>query len=118
MTLASTPKRAIGDTALAIATSSAVVLILVSLVVIIGEVLVRGGPRLTFSFLLEAPKNGMMGGGIFPAIVGTAAMVILMTVACVPVGVATAVYLSEYASPDSRAAAWIRIAVRNLAGDA
>src|SRR5262245_39074243 len=109
-------RRSVGDLSLAIATGAAVVLILLSLAVIVGEVVVRGGPRLTLSFLVESPRNGMMAGGIFPAIVGTAAMVILMTVACVPVGVATAVFLSEYAAPDSRAAAWIRIAVRNLAG--
>ena len=41
----------------------------------------------------------MTAGGIFPAIVGMVEMVILMTLAGVPVGVATAIYLHEYASP-------------------
>ena len=45
----------------------------------------------------------MTAGGIFPAIFGMVAMVILMTLAVVPVGVATAIYLHEYASPSSPA---------------
>ena len=39
-----------------------------------------------------------------------------MTIAVMPVGVLTAVYLHEYAPPDSRLARWIRVAVVNLAG--
>jgi phosphate transport system permease protein len=58
----------------------------------------------------------MMGGGIFPAIYGTAVMTLIMTVAVMPVGVLTAVYLHEYAPPASRLAGMVRIAVTNLAG--
>ena len=47
----------------------------------------------------------MTGGGIFPAIYGTVVMTLLMTVAVLPVGVATAVYLHEYASPRLEAGA-------------
>ena len=58
----------------------------------------------------------MTAGGIFPAIFGMVAMVLLMTLAVVPVGVATAIYLHEYASPVSPVTRAIRIAVANLAG--
>ena len=58
----------------------------------------------------------MTAGGIFPAIVGMVEMVILMTLAGVPIGVATAIYLHEYASPVSPLTRAIRIAVANLAG--
>jgi phosphate transport system permease protein len=58
----------------------------------------------------------MMGGGIFPAIYGTAIMTLVMTVAVMPVGVLTAIYLHEYAPPGSRLAAIVRVAVTNLAG--
>ena len=58
----------------------------------------------------------MTEGGIFPAIIGMVEMVILMTLAGVPVGVATAIYLHEYASPVSPLTRAIRIAVANLAG--
>ncbi len=58
----------------------------------------------------------MTAGGIFPAIIGMVEMVILMTIAGVPIGVATAIYLHEYASPVSPLTRAIRIAVANLAG--
>lgn len=77
----------------------------------------RGGlGRLSWEFLTAAPAAGMTEGGIFPAIYGTAVLTLLMTVAVLPVGVLTAVYLHEYAPPRSRFAAWVRAAVHNLAG--
>ena len=54
--------------------------------------------------------------GIFPAIFGTGALVILMTIGVVPVGVMTAIYLQEYTRPDSKITRMIRIAINNLAG--
>jgi phosphate transport system permease protein len=58
----------------------------------------------------------MTKGGIFPAIFGTVALTLLMTIAAVPAGVATAVFLTEYAPPSSRLARAIRVAIANLAG--
>jgi phosphate transport system permease protein len=58
----------------------------------------------------------MTEGGIFPAIVGTALLVIIMSLAGVPIGTVTALYLSEYASRTSRIARAIRFAVNTLAG--
>ena len=58
----------------------------------------------------------MESGGIFPAIFGTVAMVILMVIAVVPIGVLTAVYLHEYTRPDSMVTRLIRVAINNLAG--
>jgi phosphate transport system permease protein len=57
----------------------------------------------------------MTKGGIFPAIVGTAVMTIIMAVAAVPFGVITAIYLAEYASEKSVVAKTIRFAVKTLA---
>ncbi len=57
----------------------------------------------------------MTKGGIFPAIVGTAVMTIIMAVAAVPFGVITAIYLAEYASEKSILAKTIRFAVKTLA---
>lgn len=104
------------DLALTFATGAAVALILAVLVLILADVAVHGGPKLTLGFLMEAPREGMTAGGIFPAIVGTTALVLIMTLAGVPVGVATAVYLHEYAAPGSRFAQVVRVAVQNLAG--
>jgi phosphate transport system permease protein len=97
-------------------TGSAVVVILMTLAAILGDVIVHGAPRLSWEFVSAAPRDGMMAGGIFPAIFGTVVVVLAMTVAVVPVGVLTAIYLHEYAAPESRLAGWIRTAVYNLAG--
>jgi phosphate transport system permease protein len=97
-------------------TGLATLLVIAMLAVIVADV-VRGGiGRLSWEFLTAAPKDGMTAGGIFPAIYGTAALTLLMTVAVMPVGVATAVYLHEYAPKGSRLAALVRVAVTNLAG--
>jgi phosphate transport system permease protein len=84
--------------------------------VIFIDVAIHGFPRLTLGFLVQAPTEGMTAGGIFPAIFGTVALVLLMTIAVVPLGVATAIYLHEYASPTGRFTRLVRIAISNLAG--
>jgi phosphate transport system permease protein len=85
-------------------------------VVIMGTVLMGGKDVLSWEFLTAAPREGMTEGGIFPAIVGTALLVIIMSIAGVPIGTVTAIYLSEYASSRSRLARAIRFAVNTLAG--
>jgi phosphate transport system permease protein len=65
----------------------------------------------TWSFITESPKEGLTGGGIFPAIIGTTLLVLLMTIAAVPLGVATAVYLHEYTPAETAKQAWKRFRV-------
>ncbi len=91
-------------------------IIVAMLALIVGNVVVNGHGRISREFLTKAPEQGMTAGGIFPAIFGTVALVILMTIAVVPLGVLTAVHLHEYAKPDSKTARLIRVAVSNLAG--
>ena len=105
-----------GDAVLSIGTGAATLLVLASLFLIVGDVVWHGAGTVSWTFLSAAPEHGMTGGGIFPAIFGTVALVVLMTVAVVPIGVATAIYLSEFAERGSRTAAAVRTAVRNLAG--
>jgi phosphate transport system permease protein len=97
-------------------TGAAAVLVVGMLAVILVDVVRGGAGRLSWEFLSTAPSQGMTQGGIFPAIYGTAILTLLMTVAVMPVGVLTAIYLHEYAPPGSRLAALVRIAVTNLAG--
>lgn len=104
------------DWILAGVTGLAVLLLLAIMFIVLGEVLWNGAPRIDGEFLTSAPSSDMTGGGIWPAIYGTVLMTLLMTVAVVPIGVATGIYLSEYASRRSRVAAWVRAAVVNLAG--
>jgi phosphate transport system permease protein len=106
----------LGDAAMAVSSGAAALLVLTILGVILFDVVHHGLGHLSMTFLTEAPREGMTAGGIFPAIVGMVEMVVLMTLAGVPVGVATAIYLHEYAPAQSRITRVIRIAVANLAG--
>ena len=70
---------------------------------------------ISFDFLFSSPTNGMTEGGIFPALLGTILLVIVALLASVPLGVAAAIYLSEYA-PDNWLTRTINLAIINLAG--
>lgn len=68
-----------------------------------------------FEYVTASPREANTEGGIFPAIVGTLVMTLIM---CIPVtffGVITAIYLHEYAK-ESLLTRSIRIAINNLAG--
>ena len=85
------------------------------LVVILWDLARQGWPVLGWSFLTDVPTNGMTQGGIFPAVLGTVLVTLLTTVTAVPLGVACAVYLSEYGRPGPLTAL-VRAAIRNLSG--
>ena len=91
-------------------------LIIAMLAVILGNIVIHGVGSVTLDFLTKAPESGMTGGGIFPAIFGTVFLVILMTIAVIPLGVATAIYMHEYAPRRSRIVHLVRLAIQNLAG--
>jgi len=91
-------------------------LILAMVVIILGDIAIHGWPSLSWSFVSSFPSADLGHGGVFPAIFGTVALVLLMTIAVVPVGVATAVYLHEYARQDSPIVSFVRLALQNLAG--
>jgi phosphate transport system permease protein len=97
-------------------TTAATLLVLAMLVVVVGDIVVGGWGVVSWEFISQAPTDGMTKGGIFPAIFGTVALTLLMTIVAVPAGVATAVYLTEYAPADSRLARAIRVCIANLAG--
>ena len=91
------------------------VLLILPVVVILGILLYRGIPVLSIDFLLTEPTNGMTAGGILPALIGTVWLVTVALLASVPIGVAAALYLSEYA-PDNWLTRAINLAIINLAG--
>ncbi|MEO5989373.1 MAG: phosphate ABC transporter permease PstA [Candidatus Eisenbacteria bacterium] len=84
--------------------------------VIMGNIILNGWSSVTWEFLSGAPREGMTRGGIFPAIYGTALLVLLMVMALVPFGVGAAVYLQEYADQTAWSTRAVRFAVNNLAG--
>jgi phosphate transport system permease protein len=85
------------------------------LLFIIGFVLVRGLPHITLEFLTAAPRSMGREGGVFPIIVGTICVAGLAILIAGPVGVLTAIYLTEYTRP-SRLTAVIRFGADCLAG--
>jgi phosphate transport system permease protein len=97
-------------------TGLAVLIILALLFTILGNIVANGWTRISWEFLSGDPREGMTAGGIFPAIFGTALLVLLMTIFVVPLGVLVAIYFSEYADRTSMLYRWSRSAVDNLAG--
>ena len=91
------------------------VALVVPVLLVLGLLVIRGGPALSWEFLFTAPTNGMTAGGILPALVGTIWLVLVGLLASVPIGVAAALYLSEYA-PDNWLTRAINLAIINLAG--
>jgi phosphate transport system permease protein len=105
-----------GDRVLYALTAAAAACLVLMLVVLIADVVIGGAKTLSWEFISSAPREGMTKGGVLPAIVGTAALTILMSVVAVPAGVATAIYLAEYAPTDSVLARAVRVCIANLAG--
>jgi len=91
------------------------IMVIIPIILVIGVIVVQGLPAITAEFLFTAPRNGMREGGIWPAIVGTFLLTIGTAIFSVPLGVAIAIYLSEYAR-DSKFTRTIRLAIINLAG--
>ena len=90
-------------------------LLVIPVVLILAVLVVKGAPVLSIEFLFTEPTNGLTAGGIFPALIGTVWLVTVALLASVPIGVAAAVYLSEYA-PDNWLTRIINLAIINLAG--
>lgn len=85
------------------------------IVVIVGYMLWLGAPAISGEFLTALPRDGMRAGGIWPALVGTVYLTLGTAVVAVPLGIAAAIYLSEYAK-DNAVTRAIRLAIINLAG--
>ncbi len=90
-------------------------LIIAVIIILLVVIIIGGKGTFSWEFLTTFPRDGMMKGGIFPAIYGTVLLVIIMSIAAVPFGTITAIYLTEYAHEKSILAQSIRFAVRTLA---
>ncbi len=91
------------------------ILVIAPIILLVGYIVVQGLPAINLEFLFSAPRDGMRAGGIWPAIVGTFWLTIGTAVFSVPLGMAIAIYLSEYAR-DNKFTRTIRLAIINLAG--
>lgn len=79
------------------------------------DIFIKGISAISWDFLTESPSKSGAEGGIYPAIIGTLYLVIGTLVISLPLGIASAIYLSEYAHKNKITHA-IRVAIVTLAG--
>lgn len=99
------------ELAMKIVTGGAAASVMLAAVALLGYLLVRGLPSISWDFLTQIPRKG----GIFPAIVGTFWLVVGTAVFALPIGISAGIYLSEYA-PRGRRTRLIRLSIANMAG--
>jgi phosphate transport system permease protein len=90
-------------------------MLILPVVIILATLVYKGGPVISIDFLFTDPTDGMTAGGIFPALLGTVWLVAVALLVSVPLGVAAAIYLSEYA-PENWFTRFINLCIINLAG--
>lgn len=90
-------------------------LIVLVLFVILAFIIVKGASVLNWNFITTAPTDGMKGGGVWPAIVGTFYLMIGSAIVAFPLGIMSGVYMHEYAT-SGKLVRFIRMMTNNLAG--
>jgi len=86
-----------------------------ALAVILFFIVSRGWRAISWEFLTQAPRDSMTAGGILPCIVGTISLCLVTILVALPIGVASAIYLNEYAT-QGKLVRVIRLGINNLAG--
>jgi len=87
----------------------------IALLVVVFFLITKGWRAINWTFLTQPPMDSMTKGGILPCIVGTVCLSVGAILVAFPIGVASAVYLHEYARP-GRVLRIIRLGINNLAG--
>ena len=87
----------------------------IALLTIIYFIVANGWEAIDWTFLSQPPKDSMTRGGILPCIVGTLYLSLGAILVAFPIGVASAIYLNEYARP-GKVLRLIRLGINNLAG--
>ncbi len=82
---------------------------------ILGVLLYKGIPAMSWEFITKAPEDGMTKGGIFPAIVGTLALIAGASLVAFPIGILAGIFMNEY-TYDNWVRKFIRMITNNLAG--
>ncbi len=93
------------------------VIITAIIILLFSYIIINGYKIISWEFLTQPPQKGMTEGGIHPAIVGSLYLMILTVIFNLPLGILSAIYLSEYAKVENAGIVRaIRIAARMLAG--
>ncbi|HAO19727.1 MAG TPA: phosphate ABC transporter permease PtsA [Desulfobacteraceae bacterium] len=87
----------------------------IGLAVIVFFMVKNGWRAITWEFLSQVPTDSMTKGGILPCIIGTLSLSIGAIAVSLPIGVASAIYLNEYARP-GKFLRIVRLGISNLAG--
>jgi phosphate transport system permease protein len=90
-------------------------LVVIPIVLVILFIVINGVGALSWEFLTTPPRHGMREGGIMPALLGTVILTFGTTLVSVPLAIAAAIYLAEYAK-DNQLTRLVRLAIVNLAG--
>jgi len=85
------------------------------LVALVGTLVVKGAPHVTKTFLTSYPSRFPSRAGALPAIVGTLLLGAVSMAAALPIGIAAAIYLQEFARAN-RVTTLLRASIGNLAG--
>ncbi len=91
------------------------VLVVLPVGFIVVYIIQKGASAISWEFLTAMPIRGMRAGGIFPAIVGTFYLVLGTMIFAIPLGVLSAIFLTEY-SKDNLLTRLVKLAIINLAG--
>lgn len=92
-----------------------VIIVVAFICIMLADIIWKGASVLSFNFIFGIPRKGMTAGGIYPALAGTVLVTLVTAIFSIPVGIAAAVYLNEYAEDNTRTKI-IRVSIRNLAG--
>jgi phosphate transport system permease protein len=108
-------RRAAVSRAVQVLATAAAAFAIVVLVIVCYGVASRGASALSFGFVVSNPQ-GLAGGGIFNALIGTLELVAFGALIALPLGVLTGLYLTEFSGPRSRTARTLKLALDVAAG--
>lgn len=90
-------------------------MIVTILFIILAFIIIKGAGTLNWNFITTSPTDGMKGGGVWPAIVGTFYLMVGSAIFAFPIGMMSGIYMHEYAK-NGRVVRFIRMMTNNLAG--
>jgi phosphate transport system permease protein len=94
---------------------TAIAILILALVALLLNVLITGLPWLSVDFLTGVPSRRPANAGIWPALIGSIELAIMVAAVTFPLGIGAAIYLAEYA-PDNRFTRLMQTNISNLAG--
>lgn len=108
-------RRKLSGTVFLGACMAAIGVLMLALLLVLYDTLSQGLPWLDGDFVTGVPSRRPANAGIFPALIGSLQVSVIVGLITFPIGVGAAIYLSEYA-PEGRLNRVLRTNIANLAG--